>query len=135
MPASAPVASELFDALIHLMPLIGAPHARTRQIADVRVVFGGADGDDYFVQSADYQFDNYGGDEAIRVLCGYTNRFHIDGTLKYRPNGTRYGRIEISTYTIRAGNKRRPAFSKAQERLLRLHGFVLTAGHSAEWVV
>jgi hypothetical protein len=133
MPAPAPVAAELLDTLIRLMPLIGAPHARTPAPV-ARVEFGGVDNDDYFVQSVDYQFDNYGGDEAIRTVSGYTNRFHIDGSIKYRQDGTRYGRVEISTYTVRRGGKRRPAFSLAQERLLRQHGFVLTAGNCAEWV-
>lgn len=134
MPAPAPVAAELFDTLLRLMPLIAAPHANT-PAPNCRVEFGGVDADDYFVQSIDYQFDNYGGDEAIRMLSGYTNRFHIDGSIKYRQNGTRYGRVEISTYSVRRDGKRRPAFSKAQERLLRQHGFVLTASSCAEWVV
>jgi hypothetical protein len=133
MPAAAPIAAELLDTLIRLMPLIAAPHARTPAPVG-RVVFGGVDNDDFYICSGDYQFDAYGGDEAIRTITGYTNRFHIDGSIKYRQDGTRYGRVEISTYTVRRGGKRRPAFSKAQERLLRHHGFVLTAGNCAEWV-
>ena len=132
----APVASELLDALVRLMPLLATPYTGSPAVT-TRVEFGGDDDDDYFVQSSDYHYGSYIGDRGVRMLSGYTNRFHIDGTVEYTrtPNAEgytrRYGRVEISTYSV--GPRRRPAFSKAQVRLLRQHGFEMATCSQAEW--